>query len=114
MTLKKWVEGRLADGTILADEVVRHGCQAGFPGLTYYHETCLLHDQHEDEIWDLVYDHSRNYGEDNVVSYIASWNGSQNVGSLAQLKNLLVWYAVEHYCQGVLDATEEVTADEAC
>lgn len=98
MTLKNWVKKQVQEGTFTADEVARHGCVNGFPGLTYYHETSLLHDKHEDEIWDLVYDQSADSGERNMLTWISTLNGSENVGSLTQLKNLLVWFAVEHYC----------------
>jgi len=71
------------------------GCQSGLIGsLCYYSDTTKFHDDFEEEIWDLVYDTAKEQGI-NVTEFIASLNGSENVGSLDQLKNLLTWFAFE-------------------
>ena len=112
-TLKHWVKDQVNEGVFTADEVLRHGCVAGFAGLTYYKDTCALHDKFEDEIWDLVYDQSAETGEESVLKWLSTLNGAKNVGSLVQLKNLLVWFAVEHYCWLLVDQDHEAsTADQ--
>jgi hypothetical protein len=71
------------------------GCQSGLIGsLTYYSDTVKFHDDFENEIWQLVYDNAQDQGI-NVMEFITSLNGSDNVGGMDQLKNLLAWFAFE-------------------
>ena len=51
-----------------------------------------FHDEHEKEIWDLLYEYAENEGL-KLIDKVAQV--STDVGSLTQLKNQLVWWAVE-------------------
>ncbi len=51
--------------------------------------------------------------EDSIPDLIASFNGAKDVGSPAQLKNLLAWWAAEEVCRGICidwDDEERATA----
>lgn len=84
-------------------EVARHGCGGGSaPGLVYYTGTVEFHDEHEDEIWDMLHEDASD-ADKSVMQLIAEFNGQRNVGSMTQLKNLLCWYAVERVCREMVE-----------
>ena len=88
-------------------EITEHGCISGIcSGLIYYCDTVKFHDDHEVEIWDMLEDDKENFGEKNILDFIGSLNGAQNVGSMMQLKNLLTWYAVEREAQSIVNERE--------
>lgn len=75
--------------------IVNHGCVSGVANtLIYYHDTVAFHDEHEAEIWDMLYQDAQDQGY-TVVELIGHFNGQKNVGSMDQFKNMLVWYAIE-------------------
>jgi hypothetical protein len=75
-------------------DIVEHGCSGGIGGFIYYAETVKFHDEHEDEIWEMLWADANEEGL-SVMELIESFGGSKYVGSMAQLKKLLCWYAVE-------------------
>jgi len=83
-------------------DITKHGLSGGVNGFIYYHETIKFHDEHESEIWDRLYDLAECQGV-TTMQLIASFNGQKDVGSMHQLKNLLVWYAVEEVCHEIID-----------
>jgi len=106
-TIKDWVLDEVKNGSINLEEVVKHGCVNGcVSSLIYYEDTVKFHDKFEDEIWEMLYDAQMDMGFDSIPEYIASLNGSKNVGSLEQFKNLLAWYAVETVANQILNEEE--------
>ncbi len=89
-------------------DIAEHGCSGGVNGITYYTETCAFHDLHETEIWDFVYEQVDYHGK-SLLQFVASLNGANDVGSMDQFKNLLVWFAVEHVAY---DLAQEMEKDE--
>ena len=86
------------------DEVMEHGCVSGIvSSLIYYADTVKFYNRHEEEIWELLEDHSQSYGSDNVLEFIGSFNGAKHVGDLEQFKNLLAWWSVEETIRTLLD-----------
>jgi len=73
------------------------------PGLIYYNETVKFHDDHEEEIWQLLEDYADTEGL-KLVDKMAQV--CKDAGSLRQLKNALVWWAVEVRAQELLQARE--------
>ena len=72
------------------------GCMSGLIGsLCYYSDTNKFYDRFESEIWDLIYECMEEQGQENCLTFIASLNGADNVGSNEQFKNLLAWFAFE-------------------
>ena len=71
------------------------GCSSGIISeLIYYSDIVKFYDKFEEEIWNLAFEDAENQGI-NVMEFIISLNGSNNVGCLNQLKNLLAWFAFE-------------------
>ena len=87
----------------LISDIAKHGCEGGVTGIIYYRETEAFHDQHEDELWDLIDKHADEHGlkRGEMLSHIAP-----DPGSLAQLKNSIVWWAVEVTAQELLAERE--------
>jgi len=97
ITFAKWMKENLSE---YFEDIAGHGCVAGFPGLTYYTDTCELYDKHEDEIWQMLADDAEGLGHSHPLELIASFNGAENVWGDEQFKNLLVWYAAERIARG--------------
>ena len=109
-TIKDFVIAEEQDGLNI-DEVVQHGCVSGIvSSLIYYSDTVKFYDEHEKEIWELLEDHSEDYGCENVLEFIGGFNGAKNVGDLDQFKNLLTWWAVEETCHHLINEREENAA----
>jgi hypothetical protein len=107
-TVKDWVLNEVKDGSINLEEVVKYGCVNGcVSSLIYYADTVKFHDKFEEEIWEMLYDEYQEFGFNSIPEYIASFNGSKEVGSLMQFKNLLAWYAVENVSRQILDEKEQ-------
>tara|TARA_Y100000034_G_scaffold136041_1_gene210444 strand:+ start:1488 stop:1823 length:336 start_codon:yes stop_codon:yes gene_type:complete len=102
MNITEWLDEYLdekeEDGytrkNILKD-ITEHGCQSGIIGeLIYYKDTVKFYDEHEVEIWNRIIDSADNLGVDSNT-FISKLNGSKDVMSGDQHKNLLTWFAVE-------------------
>ena len=76
-------------------------------GIIYYNETVKFHDDHEREIWDLLHEYAQNEGE-KLIDKVAQV--SKDVGSLTQLKNELVWWAVEVRAHEICSERERYSA----
>ena len=85
--------GEDADSTMR--DIAAHGADAGWPGITYYRDTNAMYHEHEDEIWYALEQDATELGLDHPLALIATFGGAKNVGSDAQLANLLVWYMAE-------------------
>ena len=102
-TFKDWLIENLKDEL---SDIAKHGCQGGFQGLTYYNETSSLYDTHKDEIWEMLCNDSEEFGHNNVIGFISSFNGANNVSNETTFKNLLVWYAAEKIASEVTSCDE--------
>lgn len=81
---------------IAISNLLQGGCVSGVvSNLIYYSDTVKFHDEHHDDIWDLLEEQSKEFGYDSVLEFIGTFQGSKNVGSEDQFKNLLSWYAFE-------------------
>ena len=106
-TIKDWVLNEVKNGSINLEEITKYGCVNGcVSSLIYYEDTVKFHDKFEEEIWEMLYDEQIDFGFNSIPEYIASFNGSKNVGSLEQFKNLLAWYSVENVARQILDEEE--------
>ena len=85
-------------------DMVMHGVDVGFGGLTYYSDTCKLYDRFADEIWDALWEDAQNFGfgYNNVLQYIVDNFRNSDVSSDAEFKNLLVWYMAERTAAEIL------------
>ena len=91
-TIKDWILEKEKDDIVRIEDIVLHGCSGGISGLIYYRETIAFHDQHKVEIWDELYEAAQQEGLKtmDLVHRVAP-----EAVSMAQLKNELVWWAVE-------------------
>tara|TARA_R100000655_G_scaffold92886_1_gene134105 strand:+ start:232 stop:597 length:366 start_codon:yes stop_codon:yes gene_type:complete len=91
-SLKKCLQEYEAQDIGLVSDIAKHGCSGGVAGVTYYSETEAFHAQHSGEIWQLLQDHADDAGlqKGNMLCHI-----SKDPGSLTQLVNDLVWWALE-------------------
>jgi len=92
MNIKDWLLKEEKEEVFLIPDISKHGCSGGVCGIIYYNETVRFHDEHEKEIWDLLYEYAKEEGL-KLVDKVAQV--SKDVESLTQLKNQLVWWAVE-------------------
>jgi len=86
------------------NEIAEHGCSGG-TSLIYYNETVAFHDQHEDEIWDML-DEDATSEDCTIIELIANFNGQKGIGSMVQFKNLLCWYAIERVARQIIEENE--------
>jgi len=106
MKIKEWLldkEKEEGKGSTVVKDVANHGCSGGVPGLIYYNETVKFHEDHEEEIWQMLEDYADGEGL-KLVDKMAQV--CKDAGSLRQLKNSLVWWAVEVRAQELLQARE--------
>ncbi len=90
-TFKQWMKANLKDSM---QDIANHGADQGYPGLTYYKETCQLYDKFKEEIWDALEEDREDMGYKNIFELIATF-GRADAGSDEEFKNLLVWYMAE-------------------
>ena len=85
----------------LIKDIAQHGCSGGVSGLTYYSETSAFHDQHQEEIWQMIGDQADDNGLKNgeFLQHVTN-----DPTSLTNFKNDLVWWAVEVRAQELLEA----------
>ena len=96
MQIKDWLLKEEKAEVFLVSDISKHGCSGGVCGIIYYNETVKFHDEHEEEIWDLLHEYAEEEGL-KLVDKIAQIfkQVKTDAGSLTQLKNQLVWWAVE-------------------
>ena len=91
-----------------------HGCSGGtISELIYYADTSAFYEKYKEEIWQRLSDMADDLGCDSILHLIVTFNGSKEVGSHLQLKNLLAWWAAEEVCRGICmdwDDDERATA----
>jgi hypothetical protein len=95
-TFKAWMLANLDESQIR--DIAQHGADSGWPGLTYYTDTCKLYNRFKEEIWEMLLEDAENLGQ-NVFEVIASFGGAKSVGSAEQFENLMTWYAAERIAQ---------------
>lgn len=76
-------------------DIANHGADAGFPHITYTSDCVDLHDLYQKELWDMLYDDAKEFGYDNIPAFMATWGRKDMLNDLDQVKNMIVWYAVE-------------------
>lgn len=102
MTFQEWMTKNLSD---YLPDIAEHGCAGGFPGLTYYSDTCALYEQHKDEIWDALIESAEGLGIP-PMRLVSSFNGAESVYTDHEFQHLLVWYMAERIAREVIDSQE--------
>lgn len=102
-TIREWVLNQYEPVEI--KDIVNHGINGGFSGMTYYTETVAFHDAHEQEIWERLSIDADSEGC-TPLALLSRFNGQKEVASLDTLKNMLSWYAVERVCQEIINSED--------
>lgn len=92
-TFKEWFVSEFTKEEM--NDISSHGADGGFSGITYTAECVFLHDKYESELWEMLYDDAKEFGYDNIPAFMATWVRKDMLNDLDQMKNLIVWYAVE-------------------
>ena len=112
-SIKDWVINNLEESQIA--DVILEGCQSGIVSeLIYYADTDAFYEKYQEEIWDRLSNMADDMGCESILHLIVTFNGSKEVGSELQLRNLLAWWACEDVCREVIadrEADEEAQAD---
>ncbi len=80
------------------EEVAEHGASTGWPGFTYYTDTCKFYDEHDDLIWEALAEDAENMGV-SPIEMISGFTEARGIENYDTFKNLLAWYALEHAAQ---------------
>jgi len=86
--------------------LANHGADAGWPGLTYYSETCELYEQFKIEIWDALDEDSAMLGCKNVFEMMSNFAEAYGVTSADSFENLMTWYMAERTARRIADEVE--------
>jgi hypothetical protein len=107
-TYKRWLKANLGGGYL--KDLAEQGALGGFPGLSYYRDTCKLYAKFREEIWDKLSEMAENQGCANTWEMIAGFSlaGWENA---RQAENLLVWAVAEEYA-GEMTGTPDVAGEE--
>lgn len=95
-----WMKRNLSRGQMR--DLAAHGADAGWPGLTYYKDTCKLYEKYKDEIWEWLLEDAESFGQ-GVFEMIGLFGSAKDVGSCDQFENLMVWYAAERVARELTD-----------
>lgn len=104
LSIKEWVLEQYDIDEI--KDINKYGWSGKFSGLTYYSETNEFHDNHDDEIWNMLHDDASD-NDCTIIELIGDFNGQKKIDSMATFKNLLTWYAVEKVCQEIVNEQGE-------
>lgn len=100
-TFKEWLLATL-DRDQLCD-LVNHGADTGWPGLSYTRECVELFDRYGDEIWSLAVEQAESMGEGNVAHMVSHFRRADMLDTLDTFKNLMVWFAAEEYARQTVE-----------
>ena len=111
-SIKEWLLDTQDKSTIR--DTAEHGCSGGtISELIYYADTEAFYEKYKEEIWQMLWDSYSDCGSDSILHFIETFNGSSNVASDLQFRNLLAWWACEDVCREICmdwDDEERATA----
>lgn len=98
-------------------DVVNHGADSGFPGFTYYADTCGFYARHQSRIVALVEEMADDLGESpcKLVAGFRCLNGDYSEAEVGrtlygpkkshdtQIANALAWFALEEVARNVTE-----------
>lgn len=93
--VKKQLSDSPADADDLLYEISQHlDASAGWPGFTYYTDTCKFYDENHEEIWEALSEDADLQGC-TPMELIASFGCVNSIIDDQRFKNALAWYALE-------------------
>lgn len=91
-TFREWVKENLSEEL---RDIANHGADAGYPHITYTSDCVALHDEYQEELWDMMDEDAEEFGHKSIPEFMGTWNRKDMLNDLDQMKNMIVWYAVE-------------------
>jgi len=105
-SIKEWITKNLEEGQIA--DTAEHGCSGvTVSELIYYADSEAFYEKFKEEIWDRLSNMADDMGEPSILHLIVTFNGSKEVGSELQLRNLLAWWACEDVCREIIAEKED-------
>ena len=99
-TFKKWTRANFTDWEL--KDMVNHGVDGGFYGLTYYTDTVKLYERFKDEIFERVVNMTDEMGYDNIYELLGSFNKDHMPSDYDQFANQLTWFMAEETARDIL------------
>lgn len=93
-TFRDWMRANFTAGELR--DIVNHGVDCGWHGLTYTADTVKLFDKYEEEIWGVLADMADDMGQ-NVLGLMATFRRADMADTVQGMKNLAVWAVAEYY-----------------
>ena len=100
MNFKEWMNKEFEESEL--KDMVTHGVDGGFSGLTYYSETVKLFEEHKDEIFAKLAETTEEMGYDNIYILLASFNKDHMPWNYDQFANQLAWFMAEETAREIL------------
>ena len=97
-TFKRWMRANFNRSQL--SDMVRHGANTGWAGLTYYTDTSALYARYKEEIWDLLYEDAEAQG---VTIPRLIGDLSYDPSTVQEFEGLLVQYAAERTASEITD-----------
>ena len=91
-TFTEWFDANLAE---YAEDITEHGCDGGFPHITYTSDCVELYDQFEGEIYDRLNETADDMSYTNVEQLVSTFGRADMLSWPEGRKNLLLWFMVE-------------------
>ena len=101
-SFKHWMKSNFTKDQM--SDMVNHGVNCGYPGLTYYNQTAALYRKYHDDIWEMLNDDAENMGLKHPLELIATFSWAENVVDNMRFENLMVWYAAEKVAYEVTES----------
>src|SRR5690606_7839552 len=103
-TFRAWMQANFTKREL--KELVEHGADAGWQGLTYYTDTRKLYERFKEEIWEALCNDTETLGYRTVLEFLADFHNAHHVVDAASFETLLVWYMAELTAQKLLGEEE--------
>ena len=107
-TFRDWLRANFSKGQL--GELAGQGADAGWQGLTYYHETGKLYAKFHEEIWRVLGDMAYDRGYESTWAMIAK-SKYAGLADVEQAENLLVWLAAEAIAEELLEPQDDPAAE---
>jgi hypothetical protein len=76
------------DNTDNLSDIANHGADAGFPGFTYYADTCKFFKKHRKEIVELVKNRAEDFGQ-SPIDFVASFVCLKDMATKEEIAKVL-------------------------
>jgi len=100
---EQWVRDNLSESVY---DIVNHGVNCGFPGITTYHQTGELYAEFKEDIINILADEAEAMGE-NLLTLLSQGNMADSVSEVHTFENYVVWFAVEIIAHRIYEEQEE-------